>query len=832
MLNINVLDGLFGAFFEAAFGKGADALEKRNAFKQDLNDFLSNQLRLTRLEVFLFSRHKKLGEDENAEDFLPLDEIYIPLRLTQMRGTLPDFQALRKDPERHKGLREQKIENIDISKLLAFMDGNEFFRSVMIIGTAGSGKSTFMKYLTQLFSQEKREVKVLDKKNENDPKEKKARVKLKALPIFVRLRDLEAKLLENGKADWEKTYSLKEFIAAQHGQPLRSSDFFLKLFQKFPCLFLFDGIDEIAEDKKVKGIPISRKRVINWLLDQMKHLQSQNPEARFILTSRPTDTGPLVRHFQIFEAEKFDQAEISLFTEYWYRGCEKTFQANAECEIVEYKREKWQKRCERLSQGKKSFLQNAQRDPLKTIIENPLLLSLALYMHVIEERFSVENREKLYERFCEAFLYEWDEVRDMDFFPELFGRGNYERLYEVTCRLALHFSLKNTTVMQVRDILPALQNAISRYKLPIDLPMEERALDLLRAFDNRNGLLSGKSNSDDFQDTEFEFQHKSFQDYLAAQCIKHDDLIAKGTFSFEDKLAEDFWQRSIEFYINLGSPDVFFAKTIAAISPGSPVAQQLHFFTQHFLNAPQKDPELESRLSEKTLQVFLESRDEKEIFIASQCLGRLEVKEESSLWKLVETRHSDDLEAFRAGKAVWLLAKKGKYEQLRPLLAKKMTAMYAQPQPADFMELSQWQVLIFSQKDKPLIHHFFQYSHGEGGLVVLLDLLDLRDLGDLLDSPDLRYLRFLRDLLDLLDLRDLRDLLDLRDLRDLRDFRNFRNFRNLRNLRGLRVKLSSSKVDFGKITPYLERSLHRLENLSAEEEARYFKPYPPIALEG
>ena len=208
MPTIDILENLFGAFFEVAFDKSLDAIERRRAFKLDLKDFLDDQQKHTRLEVFLFSRRKKFGEDENSEDYLTLDEIYIPLRLRQLRGTLPEFQKFRDQPEQHEGLHEQKIEDIDIRNLLDLMDDNEHFRRVMIIGTAGSGKSTFMKYLTQLLTTEKREVKVLYKGMDRKTTEKRHSISFKAIPILVRLRDLEGKLLENGKKDWEKHFFL------------------------------------------------------------------------------------------------------------------------------------------------------------------------------------------------------------------------------------------------------------------------------------------------------------------------------------------------------------------------------------------------------------------------------------------------------------------------------------------------------------------------------------------------------------------------------------------------------------------------------------------------
>lgn len=655
MLNLNILDGLFGALMETAFGKTADAFEKRNAFKRDLLTFLNDQQKHTSLDVFLFSRRPKYGTEENPEDFLTLEEIYIPLRLDQLRGTLPEFQHLREISGQQDAPGDQKIEDLHIGGLLDLMQYNEHFRKVMIIGQAGSGKSTFMKYLTRLLTAEKPAVKVVEKTEEGKENETTRPVSFKAVPVFVRLRDLEGKLRENGRSDWDDNYSMESFVAALCGQRFDTSNFLGKLFRDLPCVFLFDGIDEVPENKTIDGITISRLKVISWLLRQMEHLRKFNPEARFVLTSRPTDTGALARHFQIFETKKFDAAEIDLFTKYWYEGCEKTFRANARAEYVPHKKEKWQHRCDYLPESRANFQQNVNREPLKSIVDNPLLLSLALFMHVIDQRFSTENRENLYQRFCEAFLYEWDEVRDMDFYPALFGRGHYERLFEVTFRLALHFSENNTTKMTVRELLPAVQKAVSRYPLPTETPMEEHALELLRAFDNRNGLLTGRTNSDDFLDTEFEFQHKSFQDYLAAQCISQDRLIERNQFSFVDKLDADFWQRTLEFYVNLSSPDLFFEQTIALIEPDHPIVGKLHYFVQHFLHARQKDPALTTELAEKLCEVFLKSDRIKYVLIASHCLHQLPKMRAEVLFELVRHRHSDELNAFRAGKAVWLL---------------------------------------------------------------------------------------------------------------------------------------------------------------------------------
>ena len=125
MLNLNIIDGLFGALMETAFGKTADAFEKRKAFKQDLLTFLHDQQKHTSLDVFLFSRRPKYGTEENPEDFLTLEEIYIPLRLNQLRSTLPDFQKLRQTTDEPDDLTDQKIEDLHIGKLLDLMQYNE-----------------------------------------------------------------------------------------------------------------------------------------------------------------------------------------------------------------------------------------------------------------------------------------------------------------------------------------------------------------------------------------------------------------------------------------------------------------------------------------------------------------------------------------------------------------------------------------------------------------------------------------------------------------------------------------------------------------------------------
>lgn len=116
MPEINILDHLLGTFLDTAFGKTGASLSKRQAFLDDLRIFLNDQEKHTQLDVFLFSSRPKYGSEESAEEFLPFEEIYIPLRMDQLRGTLPDFQTFR---ENRKSTKACAIKLLKTSTLQA-----------------------------------------------------------------------------------------------------------------------------------------------------------------------------------------------------------------------------------------------------------------------------------------------------------------------------------------------------------------------------------------------------------------------------------------------------------------------------------------------------------------------------------------------------------------------------------------------------------------------------------------------------------------------------------------------------------------------------------------
>ena len=239
-----------------------------------------------------------------------------------------------------------------------------------------------------------------------------------------------------------------------------------------------------------------------------------------------------------------------------------------------------------MSKNKESFESNLGNKYVADLVGNPLLLSRAILIHSIDEQFSFSDVESLYEKFITTLLYEWDEVRNMNFYSELLGDQNLRRLYLLIRRIAFVFSEHEVTKMTAEELIPHMVKIVKRFSRGEKTQSEivKLCTDLLWQFRDRKGVISGSSIQENFLQTEFEFQHKTFQEYLTAVTIDKDNIL-RGKFNLGDKLGKPFWARTIEFYVQLSDqPDTFFEDYIGSLAPNSDSAYQLIGIFELFFN--------------------------------------------------------------------------------------------------------------------------------------------------------------------------------------------------------------------------------------------------------
>ena len=232
------------------------------------------------------------------------------------------------------------------------------------------------------------------------------------------------------------------------------------------------------------------------------------------------------------------------------------------------------KKIKLLPENKGRFLENLDNPHLTELINNPLLLSQAILIHSIDENFELSDIDSLYEKFIDTLLYRWDEVRQMNFYPDLLGSRNVQKLYQLMGRIALAFSRKEVTKMTFKDLIPEVVNAVSRFKSSLPQPdkIVELSMELLDVLRDRGGIFTGGVIAEDPEQTEFEFQHKSIQDYLTAYTLASDSELWKiNNFDLMTVIARrEFWGRTLEFFVNAKkhNPDRFFRTYLESLLSG------------------------------------------------------------------------------------------------------------------------------------------------------------------------------------------------------------------------------------------------------------------------
>lgn len=214
----------------------------RNTFKIGLNDYLVKQR----------ERTEKIKTLLHGTEPINLLDIYFPLRLR--------FKILAEGKRIEKSIKTENIENV-------FQKSN----FITVVGDAGSGKTTLVKYL---FIQSIRQN--------------------YAIPIMIILRELN-----------ENKYDLKTYIIQQvFRNKISENDSILeKALENGKIVFFLDGFDELNTTIK------------NDVTKEIEKFVNEYPSNKYILTTRPY-TGieilPMFKNHEVCGLD-FDKGEVEEF---------------------------------------------------------------------------------------------------------------------------------------------------------------------------------------------------------------------------------------------------------------------------------------------------------------------------------------------------------------------------------------------------------------------------------------------------------------------------------------------------------------------------------------
>lgn len=368
-------------------------------------------------------------------------------------------------------------------------------RRLVILGDPGSGKTTFINFLTLCLAGARLNPQDAYLERLNIPPEDGQRATKwrydALLPVRVHLREFVQSVPKSAKQGTAKllwrhivgqlaTQNLAEF-AGQMEEAL----------QQGRCLVMFDGLDEVPEK--------THRQIIRDSITDLADTYSDN---RFIVTCRVlsyTDPAWQLTSFPAVTLAPLNQRAINTFIDHWYDTL-------AQLECLDKAR----------AEVKASELHNATLR-LGSLAQNPMLLTVMALVHTYKGTLPRE-RARLYNDCVNLLLWNWQRAKlagaglwKTGILDELDTRE--ERLINGLCEVAYHAhraqgEYSGEAYVPRSDLLEILEEYLDG-----DLNKSKRFCDYV---EQESGLLIGKG-EDSSRRRYYAFPHRGFQEFLAAR---------------------------------------------------------------------------------------------------------------------------------------------------------------------------------------------------------------------------------------------------------------------------------------------------------------------------
>ncbi len=460
------------------------------------------------IRLLTAARRVPLGQLElravEGQDHMPeirLDHIYVPLDTTQTQHAIGGQGGAR----------------APIPALSAAIG----HRRLVILGDPGSGKTTFINYLTLCLAQARLDPAsgALERLNVPGGNGQKAtRWRYDALlPVRVDLCEFAQELPPDTKAGecgqvWKH---ITGHLAAHHLAEFTS--LLKKALDEGHCLVMFDGLDEV---------PDAKRKIVR---DAVTDFANDYPESRFIVTCRAlsySDPAWQLPDFLPVTLAPLSRASIHCFIDGWYA-------ALARQQVMSGQR----------AAIKAAELRSAAAH-LHDLAQNPMLLTVMAVVHTYKGTLPRE-RARLYNDCVELLLWNWQRHKQVG--PETWELGilheletREERLVNGLCEVAFYAHQAQGTGTGPANIAESdVIRIIRRY---LDGDCWGKAHRFCSYVERQAGLLIGKG-KDASGERMFAFPHRGFQEFLAARHLVSD-------WDFSRRVAElvsqgDMWREVI-----------------------------------------------------------------------------------------------------------------------------------------------------------------------------------------------------------------------------------------------------------------------------------------------
>ncbi len=458
---------------------------------------------------------------EDADEDITLDKVYIDLDTTQF-----------KDMEHAgQGRRKKEFANEPEKTPISVMEVAAETERLVLLGDAGAGKSSFVKYLIArqaalLLGESKKPLPGFDRD---------------LTPVLLVLRDLSPKLaaLDLDKYPGEEQKQVlsdailekvvADITASKAGD---SIPILQEAFENGKILLVFDGLDEVPQDLR------GRVRQAVGALIQLQKIE------RVIITSRSRSyTGQAVfQNFQSVTIAPFNDKKISGFAHAWYNERYHLGRINA----AESK-----KRADDLAR-------TAATPEMKKMAGNPMMLTSIAIIH--QKDIGLPNeRVRLYSLLVEVLVSRWQKHKtgEGEFAPSpalsKFLKDD-DRLRPTLEILAYetHRAIKKAGKNKTEEADLSRGDALTLLEQKQYLGSVDLASEFLDYVDQRSGLLVGRG-GDLEHPTSYSFPHRTIQEYLAGcYLIGSRD---RGREYFKHAAEGDFWSLAVlmgaeELYYN------------------------------------------------------------------------------------------------------------------------------------------------------------------------------------------------------------------------------------------------------------------------------------------
>lgn len=389
-----------------------------------------------------------------------------------------------------KPLRQKKKKGEEKENAISALDQVKKHPRNVIIGTPGSGKSTFFEWLQLRLASGEEEL-VMNGKQ--------------AIPLLLRIRQLDPRKLPQGAALIEKALLSKDRTA------LMPTGWLDRQMKEGQIFFMLDGLDETEPE-------LRDKFVIPWLQKLMKKF----PVCRYLISSRPVGY-PQSSFLKLRFAENslldFNNKQIIEYTKHW-------------CTAIRLAQNEPEKeaRKEGAAEGEKIVDGFKENPYIRDLAKNPLMLSAICLVNNFEGGELPKDRVLLYKFCVEGLLHHWDQKR------EIHSKFKLSEKLRVCREVALAMQTDDRAECEAKKVKDIFTEVLGN---------SARAEELLAYIRRRTGLLLERRSGI------FAFVHLTFQEYLAAQAVYEGNGIGVCSKQMVKEHDDGRWKEVIALYCGM-----------------------------------------------------------------------------------------------------------------------------------------------------------------------------------------------------------------------------------------------------------------------------------------